>query len=195
MTILNDKHIKALAEAGAITPFHPESSSFNSAGRKVPSYGLSSFGYDVTLGNTFKTLKVMSTMAGNGHFIDPSDLNENLFLTSKVTDEGIFVMQPGACVLAHTRERFDLPRDILTICMQKSTLARCFSEVTVTPAEPEWQGYLTLELHNKTTFPVYLRPGMGIAQMLFFRGEPCETSYADRKGKYQDQPAEPVIAR
>lgn len=195
MTILNDIQIQALAAAGALTPYYPDSRTDTAHNLKVPSYGQSSFGYDVSLGNTFKTLRDMKTMPGIGHVIDPANFNKALFVTSNVADDGIFVMQPGACVLAHTRERFDLPRDILTICMQKSTMARCFCEVTVTPAEPEWEGYLTLELHNKTTFPVYLYPGMGIAQMLFFRGEPCRTSYRDRDGKYQGQAAEPIIPR
>lgn len=194
--ILNDKQIRELANQGMLVPFTPTSTSTLASGRKTPSFGLSSFGYDLSLGNVFKVLKDPATMAGQGHFIDPSEsANPAHYDTHNVTDDGIFVMQPAACVLSVSRERIKIPRDVLTVCMQKSTIARVFLDVTVTPAEPEWEGYLTLEMYNKTKFPLYLRPGMGIVQMLFFQGEPCETSYADRGGKYQDQPAEPVTAR
>ena len=193
--ILNDIQIAELAKKGALNPFVPNSESRNDAGKPITSRGLSSFGYDLSLGNVFKTLKVMEKMPGVGHFIDPCNFNKDLLVTTRVEDDGIFVMDPGACVLAVTRERIRIPRDVLVVCMQKSTIARAFLEVTVTPAEPEWEGYLTLELHNKTTFPIHLTPGMGISQMLFFQGDPCDVSYADRGGKYQHQPAEPVPSR
>jgi dCTP deaminase len=146
----------------------------------VISYGLSSYGYDIRVAEEFKIFtNVYSTMVDPKHF-DPH---------SMVDYKGeVCVIPPNSFALARTIEYFRIPREVLTICLGKSTYARCGIIVNVTPFEPEWEGYATLEISNTAPLPARIYANEGIAQVLFFMAdEPCETSYADKKGKYQAQ--------
>jgi dCTP deaminase len=146
----------------------------------VISYGLSSYGYDIRCTDEFKIFtNVHSAM------VDPKHFNPNSFVDFK---GDVCVIPPNSFVLSRTIEYFRIPRDVLTLCIGKSTYARCGLIVNVTPFEPEWNGYVTLEISNTTPLPAKVYANEGIAQVLFFRGdEPCQVTYADRKGKYQDQ--------
>ena len=146
----------------------------------VISYGLSSYGYDIRVANEFKIFtNVHSTVVDPKQF----DLRSMVDFTGEVC-----VIPPNSFALARTIEYFRIPRSVLTICLGKSTYARCGIIVNVTPFEPEWEGYVTLEISNTTPLPARIYANEGIAQVLFFEAdEPCETSYADKKGKYQAQ--------
>jgi dCTP deaminase len=146
----------------------------------VISYGLSSYGYDIRCTDEFKIFtNVHSAM------VDPKHFNPHSFVDFK---GDVCVIPPNSFVLSRTVEYFRIPRDVLTVCIGKSTYARCGLIVNVTPFEPEWNGYVTLEISNTTPLPAKIYAHEGIAQVLFFRAdEPCEVSYADRKGKYQAQ--------
>ena len=146
----------------------------------VISYGVSSYGYDIRVADEFKIFtNVYSAVVDPKHF-DPK---------SMVDYKGeICVIPPNSFALARTVEYFRIPRDVLTICLGKSTYARCGIIVNVTPFEPEWEGFVTLEISNTTPLPARIYSNEGIAQVLFFQAdEECETSYADKKGKYQKQ--------
>ncbi len=148
----------------------------------VISYGLSSYGYDMRLADEFKVLNRASNK-----MIDPKNFDEECF---EVVWGKECVIPPNSMVLARSLERFKIPRDILAVCFGKSTYARCGVIVNVTPFEPEWEGYVTMEISNTSILPAKIYAEEGIAQVLFFKAdEPCETSYADKKGKYQDQKA------
>lgn len=146
----------------------------------VISYGLSSYGYDIRVSAEFKIFTNVHSAV-----VDPKNFNPQSF----VDFEGdVCVIPPNSFVLAQTVEYFRIPRDVLTICVGKSTYARCGLIVNVTPFEPEWEGFVTLEISNTTPLPAKVYANEGIAQVLFFRAnEVCEVSYADRKGKYQRQ--------
>ncbi|MCC6420652.1 MAG: dCTP deaminase [Gemmataceae bacterium] len=146
----------------------------------VISYGLTSYGYDVRVGRHFKVFTNVY-----GAIVDPKHFDPNAF----VDIEGDHcVIPPNSFALAETVEYFTIPRDILCVCVGKSTYARCGIIVNVTPLEPEWRGKITIEISNTTPLPARIYANEGIAQILFFRGEEvCRTSYADKKGKYQDQ--------
>ncbi len=147
----------------------------------VISYGLSSYGYDIRVSNEFKIF----TNAYSS-IVDPKDFDERS-MVDIVSDEPILI-PPNSFALARTVEYFRIPRNVLTVCVGKSTMARCGIIVNVTPFEPEWEGFVTLEISNTTPLPARLYPNEGIAQVLFFEAdEECETSYADKKGKYQKQ--------
>ena len=146
----------------------------------VISYGLSSYGYDIRVANDFKIFtNVYSAI------VDPKEFDIN----SMVDFEGdVCVIPPNSFALARTVEYFRIPRTVLTVCLGKSTYARCGIIVNVTPFEPEWEGFVTLEISNTTPLPAKIYANEGIAQVLFFEAdEECETSYADKKGKYQKQ--------
>jgi dCTP deaminase len=146
----------------------------------VISYGVSSYGYDIRVADEFKIFtNVFSAIVDPKHF-DPR---------SMVDYKGeVCVIPPNSFALARTIEYFRIPRDVLTICLGKSTYARCGIIVNVTPFEPEWEGFVTLEISNTTPLPAKIYANEGIAQVLFFEAdEPCEVSYADKKGKYQKQ--------
>ena len=146
----------------------------------VISYGVSSYGYDIRVADEYKIFtNVYSAVVDPKHF-DPK---------SMVDYKGeICVIPPNSFALARTVEYFRIPRDVLTICLGKSTYARCGIIVNVTPFEPEWEGFVTLEISNTTPLPARIYSNEGIAQVLFFQAdEACETSYADKKGKYQKQ--------
>ena len=146
----------------------------------VISYGLSSYGYDIRVADEFKIFTNV-----NSAVVDPKQFDPRSMVDFK---GDICVIPPNSFALAKTIEYFRIPRSILTICVGKSTYARCGIIVNVTPFEPEWEGYVTLEISNTTPLPARIYANEGIAQVLFFESdEVCETSYADRKGKYQKQ--------
>jgi dCTP deaminase len=164
--IRRDIKIEPFAE-GSVTP-------------GVVSYGVSSYGYDVRVGRHFKVFTNVY-----GAVIDP----KNFVASAFVDFEGDHcIIPPNSFALAETVEQFEIPRDILAVCLGKSTYARCGIIVNITPLEPEWRGKITIEISNTTPLPAKVYAGEGIAQILFFRAEAvCRTSYADKKGKYQDQ--------
>jgi len=146
----------------------------------VVSYGLSSYGYDIRVADEFKVFTNI-----NSTVVDPKNFDASSFVDFK-TD--ICIIPPNSFALAKTVEYFRIPRDVLTVCVGKSTYARCGLIVNVTPFEPEWEGFVTLEISNTTPLPARVYANEGIAQVLFFQSdEPCEISYADKKGKYQKQ--------
>ncbi len=149
-------------------------------GKKCISYGLSSYGYDLRVSDEFKVFtNVFNTV------VDPKNFDDKSFVNMQ-TDTCI--VPPNSFALARSVEYFRIPRDVLTICVGKSTYARCGIIVNVTPFEPEWEGHVTLEISNTTPLPARVYAGEGLAQVVFFRaGEPCETSYKDRGGKYMGQ--------
>jgi dCTP deaminase len=146
----------------------------------VISYGVSSYGYDVRIADEFKIFTNI-----NSTVIDPKKFDQRSFVDVK---GDVCIIPPNSFALARTVEYFRIPRTVLTICVGKSTYARCGIIVNVTPFEPEWEGIVTLEVSNTTPLPAKIYANEGIAQVLFFEGdEPCEVSYADKKGKYQAQ--------
>lgn len=181
MSIREDKWIRKMAlEEEMITPFVDGQVRHNEAGEKLVSYGLSSYGYDIRISREFKVF----TNVYNS-IVDPKNFNEDSFVDI-VGDECI--IPPNSFALARTIEYFKIPRNILTVCLGKSTYARCGIIVNVTPFEPEWEGHVTIEISNTTPLPAKVYAGEGIAQVLFFEGKgACETSYAERNGKYQKQ--------
>lgn len=177
--ILNDAQISDLAADGMIHPFVGESTK----GPGGTSYGLSSFGYDVRVGNEWVTYKGV-TCFGAHQPLDPANVTEDEVYRVRRNE---FVLPAGGFVLAHTMETLSMPRDVVGKVTDKSSLARCGITLQTTVLEPGWSGQVTLEIYNNSPRSVLLRAGQGIAQILFFRGAPCRISYADRKGKYQDQ--------
>jgi dCTP deaminase len=180
MSIKSDKWIRRMAEAhGMIEPFEPGQVR-QVDGKRIVSYGTSSYGYDVRCSDEFKIFtNIYSTV------VDPKNFDERSF----VDRQGEFcIIPPNSFALARTVERFSIPRNVLVICLGKSSYARCGIVVNVTPLEPEWEGYVTLEFSNTTPLPAKIYANEGVAQMLFFESdEVCETSYRDRGGKYQGQ--------
>jgi dCTP deaminase len=176
MTIKSDRWIKRMArEHRMIEPF-VESQVRGSA----ISYGVSSYGYDIRVADEFKIFTNINNMV-----IDPKNFDPRSFVDVR-TD--VCIVPPNSFALARTIEYFRIPRDVLTICLGKSTYARCGIIVNVTPFEPEWEGTVTLEISNTTPLPAKIYANEGIAQVLFFQSdEPCEMSYKDKKGKYQAQ--------
>ncbi len=156
--------------------------------RRLISFGVSSYGYDMRLGNMFRVLKTDSKFE-----LDPKNIKPGLFQTVRADD--FLTLQPHGLVLAQTMEYFKIPRDILTICFGKSTYARCGVLVNVTPFEPEWEGHATIAISNLTPLPVKLYAGEGIAQLIFLQSDDvCAVSYRDKNGKYQAQ-LEPTEAK
>lgn len=180
MTVLSDRWIRHMAsEHGLIDPFEPgQVREVN--GEKAISWGTSSYGYDVRCAPEFKVFTNI-----NSAVVDPKAFSETSFVDI-VADECI--IPPNSFALARTVERFRIPRDVLTICLGKSTYARCGIIVNVTPLEPEWEGHVTLEFSNTTPLPARIYANEGVAQMVFLKAdEVCEVSYRDRGGKYQGQ--------
>jgi len=176
MAILSDHWIRRAAlERGMIEPFVEAQKRDG-----VISYGLSSYGYDARVSDDFKIFTNVDSA-----IVDPKDFNPKSFVDRK-TD--VCVIPPNSFVLARTVEYFRIPRDVLVICLGKSTYARCGIIVNVTPLEPEWEGHVTLEFSNTTPLPAKIYANEGACQFLFLQGDqPCETSYRDRAGKYQGQ--------
>jgi dCTP deaminase len=180
MSIKSDKWIRREAEKGMIEPFEAGQVRTNAAGEKLISYGTSSYGYDVCCSDHFKIFTNI-----NSAVVDPKDFSEHSFVDFH---GDVCIIPPNSFALAHTVEYFRIPRNVLTVCLGKSTYARCGIIVNVTPLEPEWEGHVTLEFSNTTPLPAKIYANEGVAQMLFFESdEVCETSYADRGGKYQGQ--------
>ena len=180
MSIKSDKWIRRMAaEHRMIEPFEPHQVRQNATGRVV-SYGTSSYGYDIRCANEFKIFTNI-----NSAIVDPKNFDSNSFV-DLVAD--VCIIPPNSFALARTVEYLRIPRNVLTICLGKSTYARCGIIVNVTPLEPEWEGYVTLEFSNTTPLPAKIYANEGVAQVLFFESdEECETSYRDRAGKYQGQ--------
>jgi len=146
----------------------------------VISYGLSSYGYDIRVADEFKIFTDVNTTV-----VDPKALDQRSLVDFKGS---VCIIPPNSFALARTVEYFRIPRDVLTICVGKSTYARCGIITNVTPFEPGWEGFATLEISNTTPLPARIYANEGLAQVIFFQGdEPCEVSYADKKGKYQKQ--------
>jgi dCTP deaminase len=163
-----------------IDPFFGTQVSRDVDGNKVVSYGLSSFGYDVRCAPEFKVFTNVHSQV-----VDPKNFSETAF--ENVTGEKC-IIPPNSFALGRTLERFKIPRNVLVVCLGKSTYARCGIVVNVTPLEPEWEGYVTLEFSNTTPLPAIIYANEGCAQMLFFESdEGCMVSYKDRGGKYQNQ--------
>jgi dCTP deaminase len=175
-SIKADRWIKKMAlEHGMIEPFVDEQ-----VRAGVVSYGLSSYGYDIRVADEFKVFTNI-----NSTVVDPKNFDARSFVDVKAD---ICIIPPNSFALAKTVEYFRIPRNVLTVCVGKSTYARCGLIVNVTPFEPEWEGFVTLEISNTTPLPARIYANEGIAQVLFFESdEVCETSYADKKGKYQAQ--------
>jgi dCTP deaminase len=176
MSVMSDKWIREMATTkGMIEPF-VESQKRGG----VISYGVSSYGYDARIAPDFKIFTNVDSA-----IIDPKNFSDKSFITRE-TD--VCIIPPNSFVLGRTVEYFRIPRDILVTCLGKSTYARCGLIVNVTPLEPEWEGHVTLEISNTTPLPAKVYANEGICQFLFMKGnEQCETSYADKKGKYQGQ--------
>jgi len=176
MSIKSDRWIKQMArEHNMIEPFVDK----QVRGSAI-SYGVSSYGYDIRVADEFKIFTNI-----NNTVIDPKNFDPRSFVDMK-TD--VCIVPPNSFALARTIEYFRIPRDVLTICLGKSTYARCGIIVNVTPFEPEWEGTVTLEISNTTPLPAKIYANEGIAQVLFFQSdESCEMSYKDKKGKYQAQ--------
>lgn len=180
MTIKSDKWITRMAQSQQmISPFTEQQVKQNQQGRII-SYGTSSYGYDVRCANEFKVFTNI-----NSAIVDPKQFDDKSFFD---IESDVCIIPPNSFCLARTIEYFKIPRNVLTICVGKSTYARCGIIVNVTPLEPEWEGHVTLEFSNTTNLPAKIYANEGVAQMLFLESdEICQTSYADRKGKYQGQ--------
>jgi dCTP deaminase len=176
VAIKADRWIRRMAlEHGMIEPFEDRQ-----VRKGVISYGLSSYGYDIRVADEFKVFTNI-----NNTVVDPKNFDDRSFVDMK-TD--VCIIPPNSFALAKTVEYFRIPRDVLTVCVGKSTYARCGLIVNVTPFEPEWEGYVTLEISNTTPLPAKVYANEGISQVLFFQSdEVCEVSYADKQGKYQKQ--------
>jgi len=180
MTIKSDTWIRRMAETQRmIEPFEPgQVREVN--GQKVVSYGTSSYGYDIRCSREFKIFTNI-----NSTIVDPKNFDEKSFVDFS---GDICIIPPNSFALARTVEYFRIPRDVLVVCLGKSTYARCGIIVNVTPLDPEWEGHVTLEFSNTTPLPAKVYANEGVAQVIFFESdEACETSYKDRGGKYQGQ--------
>ncbi len=180
MAIKSDRWIRRMAaEHAMIEPFEPGQVKAVE-GRRVVSYGTSSYGYDVRCSTEFKIFTNI-----NSTTVDPKAFDEKNFVDHR---GAVCIIPPNSFALARTIEYFRIPRNVLTICLGKSTYARCGIIVNVTPLEPEWEGHVTLEFSNTTPLPARVYANEGVAQMIFLESdEVCATSYRDRGGKYQGQ--------
>lgn len=205
MTIKNDVWIRRMAkEHDMIEPFEPGQvreirtrlpsprhgkavvDVLREEVRKVISYGVSSYGYDLRVADEFRVFSPV-----RGTIVDPKNLDDQVLVdvSDQVKKDGYCLIPPNSFALARSIERFKIPRDVLTLCLGKSSYARCGIVVNVTPFEPEWEGWPTLEISNTTGAFAKIYANEGLAQVIFLGAdEVCECSYADRKGKYQDQP-------
>jgi dCTP deaminase len=181
MSVKSDRWIRRMVEKHKmIEPFEPDQVRRGADGGRVISFGTSSYGYDVRCAPEFKIFTNI-----NSAVVDPKQFDESSFVD--MSGE-VCIIPPNSFALARTVEYFRIPREVLTICVGKSTYARCGIIVNVTPLEPEWEGHVTLEFSNTTTLPAKIYANEGIAQMIFFESdEVCATSYKDRGGKYQGQ--------
>ncbi len=173
--VRNDRWIKEMAKKGMIEPFEEDL-----VREGVISYGVSSYGYDMRVADEFRIFTNI-----NNTIVDPKNFDPKSFVEFK----GEYcIIPPNSFALARSVEYFRIPRDVLVLCIGKSTYARCGIIVNVTPLEPMWEGYVTIEISNTTPLPAKIYSNEGIAQLIFIKAEEeCEVSYADRKGKYQSQ--------
>jgi dCTP deaminase len=184
VSIKSDRWIRRMAHEGAmIEPFvESQVRQTDAQGRKVISYGVSSYGYDMRVAPEFKIFtNVLSAI------VDPKEFDSRSFVEFQ---GDVCIVPPNSFALARSVEYFRIPRNVLTICVGKSTYARCGIITNVTPFEPEWEGHVTLEISNTTPLPARVYANEGICQVLFFEADDddfCETSYADKAGKYQGQ--------
>jgi len=180
LSIKSDKWIRRMAaEHGMIEPFEPGQVR-QANGQRIVSYGTSSYGYDIRCSTEFKIFTNI-----NSTIVDPKSFDEKSFVDFR---GDVCIIPPNSFALARTVERFRVPRNVLVLCLGKSTYARCGIIVNVTPLEPEWEGHVTLEFSNTTPLPAKIYANEGVAQVVFFESdEVCETSYKDRGGKYQGQ--------
>ena len=180
MSVKSDRWIRRMAlEHRMIEPFEPNNVK-EVNGRRIVSYGTSSYGYDLRCSDEFKLFTDI-----NSTIVDPKNFDPRSFVDIRGEH---CIIPPNSFALARTVEYFRIPRNVLTVCVGKSTYARCGLIVNVTPFEPEWEGFVTLEISNTTPLPAKVYANEGIAQVLFFESdEDCEVSYADKAGKYQKQ--------
>lgn len=180
MTIKSDKWIRRMAqEHGMIEPFEPNQVK-QSGDRRIVSFGTSSYGYDIRCSEEFKIFTNINTA-----IVDPKNFDDSSFVDF---NGEVCVIPPNSFALARTVEYLRIPRNVMTLCVGKSTYARCGMIVNVTPFEPEWEGYATLEFSNTTPLPAKIYANEGVAQVIFFEAdEACDTSYKDRGGKYMGQ--------
>ena len=179
MTIKSDRWIRRMAAEGMIEPF--EAGQVREVnGQRIVSYGTSSYGYDLRCANEFKIFTNI-----NSTIVDPKAFDEKSFVDFK---GDVCIIPPNSFALCETVEYLEIPRDVLAICVGKSTYARCGLIVNVTPLEPEWRGKVTLEISNTTPLPARVYANEGVAQLIFLKADRvCDVSYADKGGKYQDQ--------
>ena len=177
----SDRWIHRMAtEHGMIEPFEPQQVRESDSGGRVISYGLSSYGYDLRVSDEFKVFTNV-----HGSVVDPKGFDDRSFVDMQTE---CCIVPPNSFALARSIEYFKIPRKVLTVCLGKSTYARCGIIVNVTPLEPEWEGHVTLEFSNTTPLPAKIYANEGLAQVLFFESdEECAVSYKDRGGKYQGQ--------
>jgi dCTP deaminase len=198
MAIKNDEWIETQSILnGMISPFSREQVKVekyqpdmlvNPLERKIVSWGLSSYGYDIRVSRKFKIFTNINTCV-----VDPKNFDDKSFIDF---EGDVCIIPPNSFALGVTVERFKIPRSVLTLCVGKSTYARCGIIVNVTPFESEWEGYATIEISNTTPLPAKIYANEGIAQVLFFESDNvCRVSYADKKGKYQDQKQEITLAK
>lgn len=180
MSLQADRWIRQMAlEEGMIEPF-VDGQVREVAGKKIISYGLSSYGYDLRVSSEFKVFTNVHNC-----IVDPKNFSDSSFVNIEADE---CIVPPNSFALARSVEYFRIPRDVLTVCLGKSTYARCGIIVNVTPFEPGWEGYVTLEISNTTPLPAKIYAHEGLAQVLFYKGaEACMMSYADRNGKYMKQ--------
>jgi dCTP deaminase len=181
MAIISDRTLKEYADKyNIIEPFSPVQRRFDDNNNKIISYGLSSYGYDARVSNEFKIFTNLDSAV-----VDPKNFDHDSFRTR---ESDVCTIPPNSFALARTVEYFRIPKDVLVICVGKSTYARCGIIVNVTPLEPEWEGHVTLEFSNTTPLPAKIYAGEGACQFLFLKGDKvCDVSYLTRSGKYQKQ--------
>lgn len=175
--ILSDYEIKELALAGMISPFEDKQKR-----NGIISFGLSSYGYDFRIADNFKIFEVRDRMLEL--IVDPKNFDERI-CSDFIGNECI--IPANSFILGRSVEYFKMPKDVMGICVGKSTYARTGLIVNVTPIEPCWEGFITIEVSNTTPYPAKIYANEGICQLVFFRGKPCKITYADKKGKYQGQ--------
>jgi dCTP deaminase len=173
--VKNDRWIRKMAEEGMITPFDRKQ-----VKKGVISYGVGSYGYDMRVADEFKVFSAL-----DAPLIDPKNSGQNSFYDFQ---GDACIIPPNSFALGRSLEYFKIPREVLVLCLGKSTYARCGIVINITPLEPEWEGYVTMAISNTTPVPAKIYANEGIAQLIFIEGsEVCEKSYADKKGKYQAQ--------
>ncbi len=192
MSILSDHKIALLAKNfELITPFQETQVKLSEKGERVISYGVSSYGYDLRAGHKFKIFTNIASAV-----VDPKNFDSKSFVDIEVENDGDFVIvPPNSFLLTYSIEKIKMPRNLTGVVLGKSTYARCGVICNCTPLEAGWEGHVTLEFSNTTPLPMKFYAGEGCCQVLFFQGNPCSTSYADRSGKYQDQGCEVVLPK